>query len=58
MEGKPQWINSLPTPNGVLERVQLKGRKLLHTIGMPNNKIENWLLTDLTRLEKLLDLPL
>ena len=49
-----QWLEELPPPNGLLEAVQQKGRKALEQYGLPTHKNEDWRLTDLKKIEKLL----
>ncbi len=53
-----QWLEALPRPEGVLEKIQRQGRKSLFYSGLPSSKIESWRLTDLKRLENLLKLSL
>ncbi len=53
-----QWLNSLPEPNGVLKNLQTQGRASLANLGMPTNTLEEWRLTDLNCLQKILNLPL
>ncbi len=53
-----QWLDSLPAPNGVLERFQRLGRNSLLNDASPTRALEAWRLTDLKRLEHLFELPL
>ena len=53
-----QWVEALPSPQGLLKNVQKDGRELLLKTGLPTKDLEPWRLTDLKRLENLLKLPL
>ena len=53
-----QWVEALPSPQGLLKNVQKDGRELLLKAGLPTKDLEPWRLTDLKRLENLLKLPL
>ena len=52
------WLTQLPAPAGTLEPVQRRGRLALSEQGFPSRKQESWRLTDLTRLEALLQLSI
>ena len=53
-----QWLETLPSPQGVLEKVQRNGRESLKKHGLPTKDLEAWRLTDIKRIENLLTLPL
>ncbi|WP_115118415.1 Fe-S cluster assembly protein SufD [Synechococcus sp. UW105] len=52
------WLTRLPAPAGALEPIQRRGREALAQLGLPTRRQEDWRLTDLTRLQGLLTLPL
>ena len=52
------WLTRLPAPSGQLSPVQQRGRESLLAAGLPSRRQEDWRLTDLDRLQHLLDLPL
>ncbi len=58
MAAHRHWLNNLPAPHGVLKEVQKKARESLLNVGIPNRKIEEWRLTDIKQLEKILTLPI
>ncbi len=51
-----QWLETLPAPHGVLQKLQQRGRNALTKNELPTNSLEAWRLTDLKRLEKLFSL--
>ena len=53
-----KWIDSLPTPKGVLEKCQRKGREFLGEKGLPNQSLEEWRLTNLNRFKDIFNLPI
>ncbi len=53
-----KWINSLPNPKGILAQSQRKGRKFLSERGLPNQSLEEWRLTNLSRFKSILNLPI
>tara|TARA_B100000700_G_scaffold304997_1_gene378290 strand:- start:7490 stop:8731 length:1242 start_codon:yes stop_codon:yes gene_type:complete len=58
MKTQTKWIKSLPNPEGILEKTQLINRRYLTESGFPEKANEAWRLTDLKKLEKLLEVPL
>ncbi len=53
-----EWLEQLPSPDGVLASEQLIGRESLRNLGLPKKYSEAWRLTNLKRIEKILKLPL
>ncbi len=53
-----QWLETLPSPSGVLEEIQRNGRDAIFKQEFPFKALEEWRLTDLNRLEDVLKLPI
>ncbi len=58
MVDSQQWLQSLPTAEGLLGKVQLLGRQSLLQKGMPSISDEDWRLTNLNQLKEFLSLPI
>ena len=53
-----EWLTRLPSPSGVMQPVQQRGRDALAGMGLPSRRQEDWRLTEMSRVEALLSLPL
>ncbi|GCE65616.1 Fe-S cluster assembly protein SufD [cyanobiont of Ornithocercus magnificus] len=51
-----RWLAALPHPSGPLQEVQRRGRIRFGNLPVPSRRLEAWRLTNLSRLEALLDL--
>ena len=45
-----EWLDTLPTPNGVLEKTQSHGRESLKKLKIPNNCNEDWRGTNIKQI--------
>ncbi len=52
-----QWLDSLPKASGALKAIQLRGRESLKRLGLPNQAIEEWRLSDIAHLKKIIQYP-
>jgi len=52
------WLSNLPAATGEFKKIQENGRKAIGTIGFPKKDQEEWRLTDLKRMERILKLPI
>ena len=58
MNGVSDWLTSLPSPSGLLEKVQRDGRSSLSQLELPNRKQESWRFSAVDRLESIFSRPL
>tara|TARA_Y100001968_G_scaffold319990_1_gene352308 strand:- start:403 stop:1635 length:1233 start_codon:yes stop_codon:yes gene_type:complete len=52
-----EWLDTLPTPKGILKKTQENSRKSLIEMGMPNNSKESWRFTNMKIFKKIFSLP-